>query len=93
MKNLTYLLVAIAVGALIYFNLPADDATPAEPAATEEAKVCANTGEPCLEDHSCCAATEDHHHDHSHDSTTAEPNDEANDEASDESQDDAGDGQ
>ena len=74
MKKLTYLFAAFG---LFMFTACGGGAT--EEAATEEATevaVCSNTGEPCLEDHSCCAVKEEatdstgeeghtHEHDHS----------------------------
>jgi len=52
MKKLIYLFV---VG--IMFAFTACGGGEAAPAA-EEVAVCSNTGEPCLEDHSCCAVKE-----------------------------------
>jgi len=68
MKKLMYLLILIAVGALIYYNLPGDDAATTDPVkevsqcADDCQKACclgcqATEGEAaCLADHSCCAA-------------------------------------
>ena len=38
--------------------------TTTEEVATEEVAVCANTGEVCLDDHSCCAVQEEVTHSH-----------------------------
>ena len=57
MKKLMYLFVAGTFAMLI-----ACSGGTTEEAATEEAvevAVCANTGEPCLDDHSCCASKEE----------------------------------
>ncbi len=77
MKKLMYLLVA---GTMFAFTACGGGETTTEEAApSEEAvAVCANTGVPCLDDHSCCAtevvsdtveATEEvhDHEEHSHD--------------------------
>ncbi len=60
MKKLMYLLVA---GTMFAFTAcgektPAqesDDVKANEVVVEEAVAVCANTGEPCLDDHSCCA--------------------------------------
>ncbi len=57
MKKLMYLFVA---GTIFAFTACSGGAN--EEAATEEAvevAVCANTGEPCLADHSCCATSDE----------------------------------
>ena len=65
MKKLMYLLV---VGVMFAFTACGGGETTETP---EPADVCATTGEPCLEDHSCCAveaATHSHEDgtEHSH---------------------------
>ena len=67
-----YLFVAVTMFA---FTACGGGETATEEAATEaatEVAVCANTGEPCLDDHSCCAVKEEAdtatevHGDHDH---------------------------
>ena len=71
MKKLTYLFAALGL-----FMFTACGGGASEESATEaatEVAVCANTGEPCLDAHSCCVVEEDttaeeghaHEHDHS----------------------------
>lgn len=55
MKKLIYLLV---VGAMFAFTACSGGGETAVD-TQEEVAVCSNTGEPCLADHSCCAAKED----------------------------------
>ena len=57
MKKLTYLFAALGL-----FMFTACGGGASEESATEaatEVAVCANTGEPCLDDHSCCAVKEE----------------------------------
>jgi len=56
MKNLIYLFAAVIM--LAFTACGGGDAATEEAAtdAATEVAVCANTGEPCLDDHSCCAA-------------------------------------
>ena len=68
MKKLMYLFVA---GTMFAFTACVGGETATEETATEAA-VCANTGEPCLDDHSCCVVKEEAdtateaHADHDH---------------------------
>ena len=64
MNKLTYLFAAFG-----FFVFTACGGGNSEEAATEVV-VCANTGEPCLEDHSCCVVKEE-----AEDSTSAEDHD------------------
>jgi len=74
MRNLSYLFTVV-----VFFAFTACGTYGGEKASSDEASevaVCAVTGEPCLDDHSCCAIKEEHvdhdhsdstHHEHMHD--------------------------
>ena len=56
MKKLTYLFAALG---LFMFTACGGASEEAATEAATEVAVCANTGEPCLDDHSCCAVKEE----------------------------------
>ncbi len=83
MKKLMYLFVAGT-----FLMLAACSGTSEEAVTTDEAAevaVCSNTGEPCLEDHSCCAVKEEssdstaEEHAHEHDHSDGESHDHEHD--------------
>jgi len=56
MKKLSYL---FAILGLFAFTACGGGATDNSAEEATEVAVCSNTGEPCLEDHSCCAVKEE----------------------------------
>jgi len=59
MKKLNYLFVALTFTMLTACGGGTSTDADTVDKVEVEVKVCSNTGEPCLEDHSCCAAAED----------------------------------